>query len=145
MPNLHKGAPAPERLHALDAVRGGALLLWIVFHATLSFLPAPAHFWIVEDSHRSPALGVLYFTTHVFRMTTFFLIAGFFAHISFHRRGVKAFIGDRLRRIALPLAVGWPIVYGAIVTVAVWRPWLPTKVIDPAPRHRHSQPFHGSR
>ena len=32
-------APAPERLHALDAVRGFALLLGIVLHATLSFMP----------------------------------------------------------------------------------------------------------
>jgi hypothetical protein len=107
-------------LHALDAVRGGALLLGIVFHATLSFLPIPVKIWIVQDSHPSLALGVLFFTTHVFRMTTFFLIAGFFAHMSFHRRGVATFIGDRLKRIALPLAVGWPIVFGAILAVAAW-------------------------
>jgi len=106
MPNVHDGAAAPERLHALDAVRGFALLLGIVFHATLSFLPPPVHFWIVEDNHRNLTLGVLYFTTHIFRMTTFFLIAGFFAHMSFHRRGLAAFIGDRLKRIALPLVVG---------------------------------------
>ena len=122
MTNVHEGAPAPapERLHALDAVRGGALLLGIVFHATLSFLPVPVKIWIVQDSQPSLALGILFFTTHVFRMTTFFLIAGFFAHMSFHRRGAAAFIGDRLKRIALPLVVGWPIVYGAIVAVVLW-------------------------
>jgi peptidoglycan/LPS O-acetylase OafA/YrhL len=120
MSNADEGAAAPERLHALDAVRGGALLLGIVFHATLSFLPTPAKLWIVQDSHRSVALGVLFFTTHVFRMTTFFLIAGFFAHMSFHRRGGAAFIADRLKRIAVPLVVGWPIVFGAIVAVSVW-------------------------
>ena len=120
MPNVRGGAPAPERLHALDAVRGGALLLGIVFHASLSFVPGPTKVWIVEDNHRSLALAVLVFTTHVFRMTTFFLIAGFFAHMSFHRRGVTAFIGDRLKRIALPLAVGWPIVFGAHLAVAAW-------------------------
>ena len=121
MLNVRGGAPAPERLHALDAVRGGALLLGIVFHASYSFVPAPTwKIWIVEDNHRSLALAVLVFTTHVFRMTTFFLIAGFFAHMSFHRRGVAAFIGDRLKRIALPLAVGWPIVFGALLAVAAW-------------------------
>jgi len=120
MPNGHEGAGAPERLHALDAVRGFALLLGIVFHATVSFLPLPVHVWIVDDSHQSLALGVLFFTTHVFRMTTFFLIAGFFAHLSFHRRGAAAFIGDRLKRIALPLVVGWPIVFGAILAVGAW-------------------------
>ena len=34
MPNVREGAPAPERLHALDAVRGCALLLGIVYHAS---------------------------------------------------------------------------------------------------------------
>lgn len=107
-------------MHALDAVRGFALLLGIVFHATISFVPAPAPIWIVGDSHRSTALAVLFFTIHVFRMTTFFLIAGFFAHMSFHRRGAKAFISDRLKRIGLPLLLGWPLVYAAIFAVVVW-------------------------
>ena len=115
----HTGA-APERLHALDAVRGGALLLGIVLHATLSFIPSPIRIWIIQDSHPSMTLGVLFFTIHVFRMTTFFLIAGFFGHMSFHRRGAGAYIKDRLQRIALPLLVGWPIVFAAMVAVVFW-------------------------
>src|SRR5882757_5148020 len=110
----------PERLHALDAVRGFAVLLGIVLHATMSFLPAPTRIWIIEDSHPSITLGVLFFAIHVFRMTTFFLIAGFFAHLSFHRRGTWGFIGDRLQRIALPLVVGWPILFTAMSLVVVW-------------------------
>jgi glucan biosynthesis protein C len=100
--------------------QGFALLFGIVFHATVSFVPTTAKFWIVEDNHPSTALAVLFFVIHVFRMTTFFLIAGFFAHMSFHRRGAKAFIQDRLKRIALPLVVGWPLVLAAIVAVASW-------------------------
>src|SRR4051794_41892956 len=96
----------PERLHALDAVRGFALLLGIVLHATMSFLPVPTRVWIIEDSHPSVTLGVLFFVIHVFRMTTFFLIAGFFAHLSFHRRGTWASIRVRLQPSALPLGFG---------------------------------------
>ena len=110
----------PERLHALDAVRGYALLLGIVLHATISFLPSPTRIWIIEDSHPSITLGVLFFAIHVFRMTTFFLIAGFFAHLSFHRRGTWSFIRDRLQRIALPLLVGWPILFAAMSVVVFW-------------------------
>jgi len=110
----------PERLHALDAVRGLALLLGIVLHATMSFLPAPSRIWIIQDSHPSMTLGVLFFVIHVFRMTTFFLIAGFFARLSFHRRGAWGFIKDRLQRIALPLVIGWPILFAAIVAVTFW-------------------------
>jgi glucan biosynthesis protein C len=120
MADFGNSSPAPERLHALDAVRGFALLLGIIFHATISFVPSPAKIWIVADSHRSTALAVLFFTIHVFRMTAFFLIAGFFAHMSFHRGGAKAFIRDRLKRIALPLLVGWPLVFAAILAIAAW-------------------------
>ena len=86
-------ANAPsERLHALDAVRAFALLLGIVLHAAMSFLPSPTRFWFIEDTHQSLVLSGVTFAIHVFRMTTFFLMAGFFARMSFHRRGTPGFI-----------------------------------------------------
>jgi peptidoglycan/LPS O-acetylase OafA/YrhL len=112
-------APAPDRLHALDAVRAGALILGVFFHAAMSFLPGQ-QVWIVTDVSRSAGLGVTWFTLHMFRMTTFFLIAGFFAHLVFHRRGPAAFARNRLTRIALPLAVGWPILFPLIAGAAIW-------------------------
>ena len=115
----------PERLHALDAVRGYALLLGIILHATMSFLPTPTRVWIISDSHPSISLGVLFFAIHVFRMTTFFVIAGFFAHLSFHRRGAWGFVKDRLQRIALPLAIGWPILFTVMGMVVFWAATFP--------------------
>src|SRR5580704_8521622 len=114
--------PGSERLHALDAVRGGALLAGVVFHATVSFLPAPPGIplWIVMDRERSLTLAVLFHLLHTFRMTTFFLIAGFFAHLVVERRGLGGFVRDRLRRIGIPLVVGWPILFAAIVAVTIW-------------------------
>jgi hypothetical protein len=114
------GTDRPERLHALDAVRGFALLLGIVQHAALSFIPPAINSWLLQDDQTSEFLSILYFASHSFRMTTFFLIAGFFAHMSYHRLGAAAFIKDRLKRIGLPLLVGWPIVFGAVVAVMVW-------------------------
>ncbi len=114
------GARAPERLHALDAVRGFALILGIVFHAAFSFVVAPHQIWVVRDSHPSLTLSVLFFTLHVFRMTTFFLIAGFFARMTFHRRGAKSFIADRLKRIAAPLVVFWPFLFASIMAASIW-------------------------
>ena len=107
-----------ERLHGLDAVRGYALLLGVVFHATLSFLPGPA-IWPVSDPHRSILLGVVFYISHIFRMSTFFLIAGFFGHMVVQKRGVAAFVTDRAWRILLPFVVGWPLLLAAIV-VAFW-------------------------
>ena len=111
-----------ERLHALDAVRGFALLLGIVFHATLSFLPSPhgVPLWIVMDQSRSLTLAAVFHTLHIFRMSTFFMIAGFFAHMSFHKKGMWGFIKDRLKRIGIPLVVGWPILFALIVAVTIW-------------------------
>jgi glucans biosynthesis protein C len=113
-------SPPQERLHALDAVRGLALLSGVFLHAAISFLPIAHLFWVVEDIHTSTTLAILVFVIHIFRMTTFFLIAGFFAHMSFHRRGPGDFIIDRLRRIALPLVVGWPIIFAATAAVVIW-------------------------
>src|SRR5678815_5140901 len=113
-------SPSAERLHALDAVRGFALLLGIAFHATMSFLPGPDQVWPVQDTHRSAALAVAFFSLHVFRMTTFFMIAGFFAHLTFRKRGARAFIKDRLKRIGIPLVAGWPFLFAGIVGASIW-------------------------
>lgn len=106
-----------ERLHALDALRGGALLLGIALHAGLSFCDPK---WPVADNDPSPTLFVACFVIHVFRMTLFFVIAGFFAHMSFHRRGLKDFVTDRLKRIGIPFIVGWPLLLVVIVAVLIW-------------------------
>jgi len=66
---------AAERLHALDAVRGFALLLGVVFHAALAFLPGPQA-WLVMEQSRSATIAVMAFPLHMFRLTIFFLIAG---------------------------------------------------------------------
>jgi len=110
-----------ERLHALDAARGFALLLGIVFHATVSFLPAPpgVPLWVVMDNHRSVTLSVVFYVVHMFRMTMFFLVAGFFARMSFHKKGPRGFARDRLKRIGIPLVVGWPILFAAIAGVSI--------------------------
>ena len=108
----------PERLHALDAVRAGALLLGVLLHATMPFLPGQ-QVWMVRDE-QSTALGVLFFVPHIFRMALFFLIAGFFARLSFHRRGLGSFVRDRLKRIAVPLVAFWPVLFPMIAAVFVW-------------------------
>lgn len=108
----------PERLHALDAVRAGALLLGVLFHASLSFFPGFP--WIVTDNAPSAVLATVVGATHIFRMSVFFLIAGFFAHMSFHRRGLRGFVVDRLKRIGVPLVVGWPLLFVAFIAVVIW-------------------------
>ncbi|MEO8003242.1 MAG: acyltransferase family protein, partial [Arenimonas sp.] len=62
----------------------------------------------------------LFYWVNMFRMPLFFLIAGFFAHLSFHRQGLKAFIKDRFKRIVIPLVTAWPMVFTGIIMVVIW-------------------------
>ena len=111
--------PHPERLHGLDALRGIALILGVVLHASLSYLPTPI--WLFPDDETSPVASVLFFAIHVFRMTTFFLIAGLFAHLLLGRRGVWGFVKDRAGRIANPMFGMWWVVFPAVIAVTVWK------------------------
>lgn len=109
-----------QRLHGLDAVRGLALLLGLALHATMSWLPGAQFWWIVADTDPSVTLGVAFHVTHLFRMTLFFLLAGFFARFALERLGTKAFAKDRFKRIVLPLVSFWPIVMTGIVLAITW-------------------------
>jgi ABC-type multidrug transport system ATPase subunit/peptidoglycan/LPS O-acetylase OafA/YrhL len=110
-----------KRLHSLDAVRAFALLLGIVLHGTMSFMPGLILVgWPIRDSSPSDALQVMFYVIHIFRMTTFFFIAGFFAHLTFHRRGAGAFAKDRARRILVPLVAGWVVLAPLTLATIVW-------------------------
>jgi len=108
-----------DRLHALDAVRAFALLLGVVQHATLSFIPisglAP-----VQDVAPSATLTGVSYVGHIFRMHLFFLMAGLFARMMLHRRGVRGFCNDRLQRILVPLVVGWIVLFPVINAAWSW-------------------------
>ena len=112
------GAKTGERLHALDAVRAGALMLGVGFHAALSFLPGP-QIWVVRDTP-SDAIGMFFIVSHMFRMAAFFVIAGYFGRMLLHRRGTGGFIRNRLTRITLPLLIFWPIAMTGIVACFIW-------------------------
>lgn len=111
-----------DRLHGLDALRGGALLLGVVLHASLSFFPEQT--WIVADDSRSIGAAAIFFAIHLFRMTAFFLIAGLFAHMMLARKGWVGFARDRVSRIGGPLAAFWFPVMAGIVTALVWNAYV---------------------
>lgn len=95
-----------NRLDYLDAVRAFALLLGVIFHASISFLPIFIG-WAVMDISTSPVISVFMLVSHSFRMALFFLIAGFFSHMTMHRKGIAVFMKSRLMRIAVPFMAGW--------------------------------------
>lgn len=102
------------RYHALDALRGFALLLGVFFHAAESFCPRRWS-WAIVDRSAHALFDLFQHTCHAFRMEVFFLIAGFFAHLLIAKRGEAAFMGNRAKRIVGPLVVGWLVLYPVIL------------------------------
>ncbi|MFN3229612.1 MAG: acyltransferase family protein [Asticcacaulis sp.] len=108
---------APVRYYGLDAVRAFALLLGLALHAAMSFIEP--QIWILKETETSPALAVTFYVIHAFRMTLFFILAGFFGRLLIENRGVLGFVKNRLSRIALPLGVFWPLVLMGIIAVLI--------------------------
>ena len=104
-----------SRLDYLDATRAFALVIGVVFHASLSFMPVFMG-WAVQDVSTSPLIEKFMMISHSFRMETFFLLAGFLGHLTFHRKGAVDFIRTRALRIAVPFIVGWFLLHPLLVS-----------------------------
>ncbi len=97
---------SPTRLDYLDATRAFALVLGVVFHASLSFMPIFMG-WAVQDISTGGAVAIFVTISHSFRMELFFLLAGFFGCVTLRRRSVGEFVRGRFVRIVVPFVVGW--------------------------------------
>lgn len=104
-----------QRLHGLDGLRGLALLLGLVVHASLAFMPGAQAYWITHDARPAEWIGLGFYVPHMFRMLLFFVLAGFFGRLALQRLGTRAFVRDRGKRITAVLLAGWPLVMTGIV------------------------------
>lgn len=105
--------PIRPRRYDLDALRGFAMLLGIVLHAAIPFMP----YWQDGDVGGGLLSGLFEFI-HGFRMPLFFILSGYFTTMLWRGRGLEALIIHRLRRVALPLLIGL-----FTVLPAVWFGW----------------------
>lgn len=105
------------RVHHLDALRGGALLLGVLLHALMPYMPGSL--WLVSDTSDSwgavAAVGVI----HLFRMMLFMMLAGYLGHLVIHRRGAKAYLRDRLLRVGLPIVTLGPVLFAIMIAAIV--------------------------
>ncbi|MBO9581371.1 MAG: acyltransferase family protein [Sphingobium sp.] len=109
-----------ERLHGLDAVRAFAMLGGILLHAMVSFVPGGLLGWPVVDVSTSVVLREGFFVLHMCRMSLFFVMAGLFARLLYHRLGAIGFLRNRLKRIAAPLLVAMIIVLPLVIAAIVF-------------------------
>jgi fucose 4-O-acetylase-like acetyltransferase len=96
------------RLHSFDNLR--AILMWlgIVLHVAINHITGPSALpW--RDTQTTPLADLVLLFIHAFRMPAFFILAGYFVALLVARQGYRGMLKHRLRRLALPFAVFWPI------------------------------------
>ena len=96
------------RYHGLDALRGIAMLLGIVLHAALPYIPNVEAFWPADESS-SHVINIIFQFIHIWRMPLFFILAGFFAKLVISRKSWRNWWGNRFLRIGLPIIVFFPL------------------------------------
>jgi peptidoglycan/LPS O-acetylase OafA/YrhL len=131
MPDTIEHAETPKRLHALDALRGAAMLIGILLHSAHSFglfmLTVDGFEWEywagIRDRSATSLSAILleqiFSFFHAFRMQAFFLVAGFFAHLLYNR-GAGAMFRNRLVRIFLPFLGGIILLIPLISATRLW-------------------------
>lgn len=103
-PSASRGS-AGERLHALDGLRAGAMLLGVALHAAIPYMENWSP-WCLRDERPNAAFDIFVVVVHGFRMQLFFFLSGYFARLVFLQRGAGDFLKHRGRRIGIPFVVG---------------------------------------
>jgi len=107
------------RYHGLDSLRGFAMVLGIVLHAALPYIPGiPASIWPSDDSSSYP-IKIIFEFIHMWRMPLFFMLAGFFANLVIARRSWDSWWANRFLRIGLPIAVFFPLM--GLMLPPIWK------------------------
>jgi peptidoglycan/LPS O-acetylase OafA/YrhL len=128
---------------AFDAVRIWATIAVVMTHAAVPYMkaPPPSLVWPVAD----PDGGSSRFGDFIFlwgrtaAVAAFFVLAGYFAADACARSGWRAFIGQRLRRIGVPLAGATLTVL--VLTYPIWAwGWVKRGWVDVAHAARFSYP-----
>lgn len=91
-----------QRIHGIDALRAIAMLLGVLFHATIAYKIIKVPGWPQDPGYHRWGFDFTYFIIHSFRMPLFFLIAGYFCRFLYYKIGEREFIKHRSKRILAP-------------------------------------------
>jgi glucans biosynthesis protein C len=108
------------RIHYLDNLRAIAMLLGVYLHGALAYAEPSRSFWLASNIQGSVAIDASIWLIHLFRMSLFFLLSGYFAKLMIERKGVKTFAWNRGLRIALPFVVFYPLLFILMAVVIVF-------------------------
>jgi hypothetical protein len=99
-------------------LRAAAMLLGIVYHASLSFALGAG--WMAQDVSQSKAAYLFQAFVHGFRMQLFMLVSGFFTAMLWRRKGLKALLWHRCRRVLFRCLLGLVTVVPAMIGAVVF-------------------------
>ena len=120
-----------DRYHGLDALRGFAMIMGIVIHGSLAYMPL-SEVWWPSDEKSSNSIAVIFAFIHLWRMPLFFVLAGFFAKLVITRKSITAWWKNRLIHIGLPLFIfsflmsllmPWILAYGMGGELELFHSW----------------------
>jgi surface polysaccharide O-acyltransferase-like enzyme len=109
--------PAANRYHALDGLRATMMFLGIYLHVVVGYTGDGR--WPYIDPHPAHGINITLGIIHAFRMPAFYVMAGFFGALLWDRRGVAAFVANRTRRILLPFALFWALMFPVMAVIVV--------------------------
>lgn len=96
-----------QRFHSLDALRASMMLLGLVLHSAVNYMQTPMRMWSIKDMYTHHFFDILFFFIHLFRMPVFFVSAGFFIALLYHKRGIKGMFVNRFFRVGLPFLLSY--------------------------------------
>lgn len=88
----------------LDAARTVGTIFVVATHAALSFMVTPIG-WAIQDRSQNLGVDLYVWAMRAFGMPVFFWLSGYASCAILVKRGPKAFLANRLRRIFVPLAI----------------------------------------
>ena len=105
------------RYHALDSMRATMMLLGIYLHVVVGY-SGNGH-WPYIDPHPTSSLDFTLGIIHAFRMPAFYVMAGFFGALLWNGRGPASFASNRIKRILVPFAVFWTLLFPMVAAIVI--------------------------
>lgn len=91
-----------NRMVFFDNLRVVLIAMVIVHHVGQAYGPTGG-WWPVQEPTRAAVLGPFFMVNRSFGMSLFFMIAGYFAALSYDRSGPRVLVRSRLQRLGIPL------------------------------------------
>lgn len=116
--NSNRQSNGTARLYFFDNLRGFIIIMVIIFHAAIGYMPNPPEWWYVIDIKNNPLFNIFVMVTDVFIMSIMFFIAGYFTLPVLLKKGIAAFWRSKFFRIIVPWIVG-VLLFAPLITYSI--------------------------